>query len=184
MKVVFDKLVAFWVLAILSPVLVLVALCIMIDDPGTPFFKQKRVGRLGQTFGMYKFRSMKLDAAKSGPYFTQENDPRITKVGRFIRRTSLDELPQLLNVLLGDMSLVGPRPNVPAQKEGYDLEQWNLRNTVKPGITGLAQATLRSDATPEQRTKLDLEYVKNQSFKLDLKIVLMTIQQVINKGGN
>jgi lipopolysaccharide/colanic/teichoic acid biosynthesis glycosyltransferase len=156
----------------------------MIDDPGTPFFKQKRVGINGRVFGMYKFRSMKLNMSGEGLHFTQKNDPRITKVGKFIRRTSIDELPQLFNIILGHMSIVGPRPDVPVQEENYTPEQWQLRTSVKPGITGLAQATLRSDATPETRTKLDLEYVDKQSFLFDMKIIVMTIKQVISKGGN
>lgn len=184
MKKVFDVFVSVMVLLCLSPVLVVVAVLIMIDDPGTPFFRQKRVGINGKTFGMYKFRSMKLNASETGPYYTQANDPRITKVGRFIRRTSIDELPQLLNVLFGDMSIVGPRPDVPVQEQNYTPEQWKMRTSVKPGITGLAQATVRSDATHEQRTLLDLQYVREHSFMLDMKIILMTVQQIIKKGGN
>ena len=156
----------------------------MIDDWGTPFFKQTRVGLDGKQFNLFKFRSMKLNADKSGPYYTVDNDPRITKVGSFIRRTSIDELPQLFNVVLGQMSIVGPRPDVPIQEKNYTLEQWKKRLSVKPGITGLAQATVRSDATPEIRLSLDLEYVEKKNIMLDVKIIMMTVKQLYRKGGN
>ena len=105
-------------------------------------FRQTRLGLHGREFGMFKFRSMVKNAASIGPYFTSDNDPRITRVGRFIRRTSIDELPQILNVLRGDMSLVGPRPDVPAQRALYSDADWAQRCSVRPGITGLAQALL------------------------------------------
>jgi lipopolysaccharide/colanic/teichoic acid biosynthesis glycosyltransferase len=104
-------------------------------------------------------------------------------VGRFLRRTSLDELPQLFNVLKGDMSLVGPRPDVPAQRSLYTDEEWALRTSVRPGITGLAQATVRSAATQAERTALDLEYVRKASFWFDMKILLLTVRQVLGKGS-
>jgi Sugar transferases involved in lipopolysaccharide synthesis len=153
-------------------------------DPGPIFYRQRRVGRKGILFNMFKFRSMRVDADQIGPHFTSANDPRITKVGRFLRKTSLDELPQLLNVVLGDMSIVGPRPNVAAQSTEYSVESWEKRNLVRPGITGLAQATVRSEATPQQRELLDLEYVDNANFILDMKIILKTAKQVLTKGGN
>ncbi|EPK4062881.1 sugar transferase, partial [Morganella morganii] len=106
------------------------------------------------------------------------------RIGKYLRRSSIDELPQLINVLKGDMSLVGPRPNVLSQKELYQPQDWDKRNTVLPGITGLAQASIRSDGTPEQRLELDLFYVNNMSFLFDMKIILMTIKQIIKKGGN
>jgi lipopolysaccharide/colanic/teichoic acid biosynthesis glycosyltransferase len=105
-------------------------------------------------------------------------------VGRLIRRTSLDELPQLINVIFGDMSVVGPRPDVPAQRTNYTEPEWLERHSVRPGITGLAQATLRSEATAEQRTSLDLQYVRNASIMLDLKVMLLTLRQVFGRGGN
>ena len=184
MKTIFDCLVSALALILLAPLLFVVAIIIFVDDPGSPFFKQKRVGFGGREFGMYKFRSMKRNASEVGPYFTQQNDPRITRVGRVIRRTSIDELPQLINVLLGDMSIVGPRPDVPVQEKNYTPDEWQLRNSVKPGITGLAQATVRSNTTPEERTRLDLEYVETHNIYLDLKIIAMTVKQVISKGGN
>jgi lipopolysaccharide/colanic/teichoic acid biosynthesis glycosyltransferase len=127
---------------------------------------------------------MVVESESIGPYFTVEGDPRITRLGRFLRRSSLDEIPQLLNVLRGDMSLVGPRPNVFAQRTDYTLEEWGKRHSVKPGITGLHQALYRSNSTLEQRNIIDLEYVDKQSFFLDLKIILWTAKQVLFKGGN
>lgn len=183
MKAVFDFFVSLLLLVVLLPILIIVSILIVFDDPGSPIFKQKRVGYRGNVFNIYKFRSMKINSDSAGPYYTMENDTRITNFGKFIRRTSLDELPQLFNVILGDMSLVGPRPDVPAQESNYTSEQWEKRITVKPGITGLAQSTLRSAATPEQRINLDLDYVDNRSFIFDLKILFMTFKQVIKKGG-
>ena len=127
---------------------------------------------------------MVINAEKQGSYFTQDNDSRITFLGKFLRKTSLDELPQLFNVIKGDMSLVGPRPDVSQQQKLYSKKEWRTRCSVRPGITGLAQATLRSQATVQERKAMDLQYVKKKSFFLDLKIIMMTLQQVILKGGN
>lgn len=184
MKRLLDILIASVTLILLSPVLLAVAVAVCLDDGGPVFFRQVRVGRGCREFGMLKFRSMVVDAPLRGGFSTADGDPRITRVGRFIRRTSLDELPQLLNVLIGDMSLVGPRPDVPAQRELYEASEWTRRHAVRPGITGLAQATLRSDATPEQRKNLDLEYAGRASVWLDMRIMLLTFRQLISKGGN
>lgn len=166
-----------------APVLAVVAVAIRRTSPGPVFFKQERVGRHGETFMLYKLRSMRADAATTGYYFTTPEDPRVTPVGRFIRRTSLDELPQLWNVLRGDMSLIGPRPDVPLQRANYTEAEWETRHHVRPGITGLAQATLRSAATEAQRKALDLQYVAEVSLGLDARIILLTIRQVLGKGG-
>ena len=175
-------------LLVFSWLLIPIAIAIAVTSPGGVIFRQTRVARGGGTFTIWKFRSMRADAPSVGPHFTAAGDPRITPVGRFLRKTSLDELPQLINVLKGDMSLVGPRPNVPRQREDYTQEEWDARNAVRPGITGLAQATLRSAATQEQRTALDLEYAKSRGefarVAFDVKIILMTIRQVVTKGGN
>ncbi|WP_072429735.1 sugar transferase [Chitinimonas taiwanensis] len=184
MKRVFDVLCSALAMFLLLPILVLAAIFIWLQDGGPVFFSQLRVGKKGRLFRMWKFRSMVLNAESLGGYSTQDNDPRITPVGRFIRRTSIDELPQLFNVLCGDMSVVGPRPDVPAQRELYSDVDWAVRHQVRPGITGLAQATLRSEATTEQRKALDLEYARNASIRLDVKIILMTFKQVVFKGGN
>jgi lipopolysaccharide/colanic/teichoic acid biosynthesis glycosyltransferase len=127
---------------------------------------------------------MVKDAAGIGPYSTGRDDPRITHVGRFLRRSSIDELPQLLNVLRGDMSLVGPRPDVPAQQALYRPDDWALRCSVRPGITGLAQAALRSEATPEQRLALDLDYARNHGLLRDLQILAMTLRRLGGRGSN
>lgn len=184
MKRIFDFIVSFYSVLLLIPFFILIGVAIKLDSKGPVLFKQKRVGYLGNPFFIFKFRSMVQNSENIGPYYTQANDPRVTSVGRFLRRTSLDELPQLLNVILGNMSLVGPRPNVFAQRKDYTQEEWDKRNSVKPGITGLHQATLRSNSTLEQRKKIDLEYVDNHSFFFDLKIILLTVKQIVLKGGN
>ena len=184
MKRIFDFTSSLVLLILISPFIILISLAILLESKGGVFFRQERVGRSAQPFQMYKFRSMVAGADQKGPYFTAKGDPRITRVGAFLRKTSLDELPQLLNVLKGDMSLVGPRPDVFAQRPNYSDEQWDKRTRVRPGITGLAQATTRNTGGPGQRTALDLEYVDNASFWLDLKILLLTVQQVLFKGSH
>lgn len=184
MKRLMDVVVSFAALLLLSPVLLAVAIAVMLEDGAPVLFRQVRVGRGGREFGIYKFRSMVKNAAAVGPYHTASDDPRITRIGRFIRRTSLDELPQLLNVLAGDMSLVGPRPDVPAQRTLYTAADWQARCSVRPGITGLAQALLRSAATPQQRLDLDLRYVREHSLGLDLKIIAWTLGRLTGKGAN
>lgn len=168
----------------LSPLMLAVALTVALEDGRPVLFRQRRVGRGGREFGMYKFRSMVKNAAAIGPYHTASDDPRITRTGRFIRRTSLDELPQLLNVLLGHMSLVGPRPDVMAQRALYTEADWAARCSLRPGVTGLAQARLRSEATPEQRLALDLQYVREHSVWMDLKIMGWTVGRLTGKGSN
>jgi lipopolysaccharide/colanic/teichoic acid biosynthesis glycosyltransferase len=183
MKRVIDVLVSLVLLFLLSPLLAAAALAVALESAGPVLFRQTRLGRGGCEFAMYKFRSMVANAATIGPYHTSSGDPRITRVGRLLRRTSIDELPQLLNVLVGDMSLVGPRPDVPAQRALYSDADWALRCSVRPGITGLAQAMLRSQATPEQRLALDLRYAREQSFWLDAKIIAWTLGR-FGKGSN
>jgi lipopolysaccharide/colanic/teichoic acid biosynthesis glycosyltransferase len=184
MKRVFDVVVSLLALVLLSPVLLLAAVAVAIESGMPILFKQIRVGLQGREFGMYKFRSMVKDAAQRGPHFTAADDPRVTRVGRFLRRTSIDELPQLVNVLRGEMSLVGPRPDVPAQRSLYNAEQWALRCSVRPGLTGLAQAVLRSAGTVEERMQLDLKYAREASLALDLKIMLMTLRTLQTGVGN
>jgi lipopolysaccharide/colanic/teichoic acid biosynthesis glycosyltransferase len=127
---------------------------------------------------------MVKDASTLGPYYTSCDDPRITRVGRLIRRTSIDELPQLFNVLRGEMSLVGPRPEVPTQRSLYSEPDWALRCSVRPGITGLAQAKLRSAATWDQRLALDLQYVREAGLWLDLKILAWTLGLLTGRNAN
>jgi lipopolysaccharide/colanic/teichoic acid biosynthesis glycosyltransferase len=184
MKRLLDVMLSLLALLLLSPLMLLTALAVALDGGRPILFVQRRVGRGGREFGMLKFRSMVKDAAAIGPYHTASDDARITAVGRFIRRTSLDELPQLLNVLKGDMSLVGPRPDVPAQRANYTQAEWAERCSVRPGITGLAQSRLRSEATPEQRLALDLQYVRECGVGLDLRIIGWTLARLGGRGSN
>lgn len=183
-KRLFDLLLSALALLLISPVLGATALAVWLEDGRPILFRQVRIGRNGREFGIYKFRSMVKNAAAIGPYHTASDDPRITRVGRFIRRTSLDELPQLLNVLLGDMSLVGPRPDVPAQRSLYTNAQFAERCAMRPGITGLAQALLRSSGTEADRLALDLRYAREQSLGLDLKIMCWTVKRLSGKDAN
>ncbi len=179
-----DVLLSLVALVMLSPVLAATAVAIAAESGWPVLFRQTRLGLNGQSFGMFKFRSMVKNAAAIGPYFTSNDDPRITRVGRFIRRTSLDELPQLFNVLTGDMSLVGPRPDVPAQRSLYVDADWAQRCSVRPGITGLAQAKIRSGGSEGERLALDLRYTREQSLWLDLKILWWTLGRLSGKGSN
>ncbi len=180
MKRLFDLVISLMVLIVFAPVFIFIAVAIKLDSEGNILYCQERVGKGSRPFKMYKFRTLVADADKIGTHQTTFDDPRITKVGRLLRKTSLDELPQLLNVLKGDMSLVGPRPDVPAQKVDYTEEQWAKRTSVLPGITGLAQATRRSLATKQERLDLDIEYIKNQSFWLDIKIIGLTFNMFLS----
>ena len=188
MKRAMDIVLAMAALLALAPLLLGAALAIALETGLPVLFRQTRVGLNGREFGMYKFRSMVKNAAQVGPYFTTDNDPRITRVGRFVRRTSIDELPQLINVLKGEMSLVGPRPDVPAQRSLYTPVDWAQRCSVRPGITGLAQALYRSDSTEAQRLEADLRYVREcrgwSGLWRDLRILWLTIQRLSGKGSN
>ena len=184
MKRAMDIVLSLVALCALSPLLLAAALTIAVETGLPVLFRQTRVGLNGREFGMFKFRSMVKNAASIGPYFTTNNDPRITRVGRFIRRTSIDELPQLINVLRGDMSLVGPRPDVPAQRSLYTPVDWAQRCSVRPGITGLAQALYRSDSTEVQRLDADLRYTREASLWLDLKICWWTLRRLGGQGAN
>lgn len=180
LKNLFDILIGATLSILSSPILLIFMLAIRIESKGSPIFKQVRIGKNLKPFTMYKLRSMK--SGVGGNYFTSTNDSRITRIGKFIRITSLDELPQLWNVALGDMSLIGPRPDLPIQRDLYTNQQWSLRHNVKPGITGLAQATLRSLGTNKARTSLDLFYVRHVSIYLDTVIALRTLRILIKKG--
>lgn len=186
-KRMIDILGSLFGLVLLSPVFLIVAILIRKEDSGGPVvFSQKRVGKQGRLFTMYKFRSMCTDAEErfqdlielneiEGAMFKMKDDPRVTKIGKKIRKTSIDELPQLLNVLKGDMSLVGPRP--PLQREVVEYNQRDLqRLTVKPGCTGLWQVRGRSDVHFNDMVDFDLEYIENQSIWNDVKIIVSTIK--------
>ena len=160
-----------------APLMALVALAIRLDSRGPVFFLQERVGLDGTPFWMIKFRTMRVDAEQLGTW-TTANDPRVTRIGRFLRRTSLDELPQLINVLIGDMSLVGPRPEQPRWVEQFrqQIPRYMLRHKEKAGLTGWAQVNgLRGDTSIEERTRYDIYYVENWSLLFDIKIILRTI---------
>lgn len=216
-KRMLDFTLAFILLVLLSPLMILTAIAILIYSPGPIFFKQERVGAIRQsrdgrfhwkrvTFPCYKFRTMKIDADPSvhrayvraliendeaqmnalqgAPTQPRKlvNDSRITRPGKFLRKSSLDELPQLWNVLLGDMSLVGPRPAIPYEVDMY--KSWHLRRLeARPGLTGLQQVTARCTADFDQQVQLDIEYVDNQSLWLDVKIILKTPLAVISTTG-
>lgn len=194
LKRVLDLLGAGVATLLLAPVFIGVALAIKIKDPGPIFFTQTRIGFNKRPFTLYKFRTMVVDAeAKQaalesqneaqGPVFKIRNDPRITSLGAFLRRSSLDELPQLFNVLKGDMSLVGPRPLPIRDVEGFRDDWQRRRFSVLPGITCLWQLSGRSDITFERWMELDLEYIDNWSLRLDLKILLRTVSVVIKREG-
>ncbi len=183
-KLLFDRTVALLALSILLiPVFIPVWLLIRLTSKGSAIYSHTRIGKHCQPFKLYKFRSMVVGADKSG-YQTQDGDSRITPIGKILRKTSLDELPQLYNVLIGDMSLVGPRPDTPMQEKDYTPEDWKLRHTVRPGITGLAQVNGRSNISGEDRLAYDLEYARNASFMLDLSIMLRTLNVITGKGTN
>lgn len=186
MKRAIDIIGSFCGLVVLSILFVIIALLIKLEDPkGKVFFKQLRVGKDGKEFYMYKFRSMASDAEErlkellalnevSGAMFKMKDDPRVTKIGKFIRKTSVDELPQLFNVLRGDMSLVGPRPPLPREVEEYSAYD-RQRLLVTPGCTGLWQVSGRSNVGFDEMVELDLEYIKKRSLLYDFKIIIKTI---------
>ena len=174
LKRTFDIIVSILILIILSPLLLGISILIKLDSKGPMIFKQKRIGKNGKEFIIYKFRTMVKNAEKKGTkYRVTRNDERITKVGDFLRKTSLDELPQLFNVLLGDMSLVGPRPTLDFIVNEYD-EYQKKRLEVKPGMTGLAQINGRQSLSWEEKIEYDIKYVENQSIWLDIKIIFKT----------
>jgi exopolysaccharide biosynthesis polyprenyl glycosylphosphotransferase len=193
-KRIFDIVVTLAAMPLLLPILALTAIAIKLEDPGPAFFNQQRVGLHKRLFKMYKFRSMVVDAEArmkevehlneaKGPNFKIKDDPRVTRVGRFIRKTSIDELPQLFNVLLGDMSLVGPRPMSIRDVQLFDKGVQRKRFSVRPGITCLWQVSGRSDLEFDDWLRLDLEYIGNWSFWLDLKILFRTVYVVLMRKG-
>lgn len=191
-KRVLDIVLVLAALPLLLPAMGLCALMIRLDSPGPIFFRQQRTGQHGVRFGMFKFRTMVANAEElkaslahlnvlPSPDFKIPDDPRITRVGGFLRRTSLDELPQVLNVLRGEMSLVGPRPTSFAAST-YSL--WHTeRLEATPGITGLWQVKGRGDSTFDERLRLDVEYIERMSLLLDLRIMLQTVGSIVNRSG-
>ena len=182
LKRVFDILIAGVLLVIVSPLLLVIACAIRLGSRGPAIFRQERAGRAGRPFTLYKFRTMKLDADPFGPSPKSGEDPRLTQLGKFLRERSLDELPQLLNIVKGDMSLVGPRPLYMSQ-----VWEWNERQKkrllVKPGLTGLAQISGRGELTLEEKLDLDAKYVDQAGWRLDARILLATAARVFARGG-
>ena len=195
-KRTFDIIFSTVVLLALSPFYLLLALIIFLDDPhGSPFYTQMRIGRKGQPFKFYKFRSMVVNADelkaslmdqndKEGPVFKIKDDPRVTRVGRFIRRTSLDELPQFWNVLKGDMTLVGPRPALPEEVAQYNRYH-KLRQLITPGLTCYWQIQPNRDDIPfDEWIAMDIQYIRDKSFLLDLKLILLTVKAMFDSQGH
>jgi lipopolysaccharide/colanic/teichoic acid biosynthesis glycosyltransferase len=184
-KSLLDRSVAFIALCALSPLLVATAVAIRLEGPGPALFRQLRVGRNGRSFNVFKFRSMRLDA---GENWATTNDDRVTRVGAFIRKYSIDELPQLLNVLRGEMSLVGPRPEMREYADRFSMQfqRYADRHLVRPGITGWTQINMRRNLTPsdvEEVLESDLFYIENWSFLLDLSILFKTACEVFFHRG-
>jgi lipopolysaccharide/colanic/teichoic acid biosynthesis glycosyltransferase len=188
-KRLFDLIVAFAGLIVLAPLLLIVAILTKLDSPGSVFYRGDRIGKDGAPFKIYKFRTMVANADRMGSALTHSGDPRITQVGRILRKWKIDEFPQLLNIVRGEMSLVGPRPESPGYVKYYTHEQRQVLQ-VKPGITGLTQVRFRHEETllegctnleeeyiekiMPQKLALDLEYIENQSLLLDLKLIVHT----------
>lgn len=196
-KRAFDIVASAAALIILSPIMLIAAILVYVDDPGKVFYGHIRIGKNGRPFKMWKFRSMYMNADKmidlltpeqAKQYYTEfkiDNDPRITKIGNFLRKTSLDELPQLFNVLCNDMSLVGPRPLIESEIQTYYDDTHDVLLAVKPGVTGYWQAYARNNATYQsgERQKMEMYYVQNASLWLDIKILFKTVESVLKKSG-
>lgn len=190
----FDVISSLCAIVLFSPVLIILTILVKLDSKGPIIFAHKRLGKDGKVIKVYKYRTMvqnaeellkKLTPEQKKEYeknFKLENDPRITKIGQFLRKTSLDELPQLFNILYGNMSVVGPRPIVQKELSKYGIFSDKLLS-AKPGLTGNWQANGRSDTTYEERVKLDIEYIDNRSFWNDIKIILKTVITVLRREG-
>lgn len=189
MKRVLDFLISLFALIILSPLFLIVSVGVLISDGSPVFFRQKRVGKNNELFEIYKFRTMKRGTENVASNDLSDADVKITRFGKILRATSIDELPQLLNILNGSMSLIGPRPLIPEEIRIRELrEKYNVYS-VRPGITGWAQVNGRDNVSAEKKALLDKEYVEKQSLMLDIKIFFMTIHQVlcrkdVNEGNN
>ena len=171
-------------LIILSPILLIIAVIIKVTSPGPILFRQERVGKNNEHFRIMKFRTMRIDTPKDCPTHLLENpDQYITKIGHILRKTSLDELPQLWNIFIGDMAVIGPRPSLPNQYDLNELRDQNGASAVRPGLTGLAQISGRDELEISVKAALDGEYVKNISFFMDLKLFLGTFISVLRSDG-
>ncbi|HBF6187956.1 TPA: sugar transferase [Clostridioides difficile] len=172
-------------LVIGSPLIAIFGILIKIEDKGPITYKQERLGKCGRRFYIYKLRSMRTDAEKFGAQWAEKDDPRITKVGKFIRKTRIDEIPQLFNILKGDMGLIGPRPERPNFTVQFNEEIPGFINrlAIKPGLTGWAQVNGGYEITPEEKLKEDIYYIKNRSILLDFKILFKTVKVVLTGDG-
>lgn len=189
MKRVLDFIISLFALIILSPLFLIVSVCILISDGSPVFFRQKRVGKNNKLFEIYKFRTMKRGTENVASNDLSDANVKITKFGKILRATSIDELPQFLNILNGTMSLIGPRPLIPEETKIRELRQKYNVYSVRPGITGWAQVNGRDNVSAEKKALLDKEYVEKQSLMFDIKIFFMTIHQVlcrkdVNEGNN
>lgn len=189
MKRVLDFIISLFALIILSPMFLIVSVCILISDGSPVFFRQKRVGKNNELFEIYKFRTMKRGTENVASNDLSDANVKITKFGKILRATSIDELPQFLNILNGTMSLIGPRPLIPEETKIRELRQKYNVYSVRPGITGWAQVNGRDNVSAEKKALLDKEYVEKQSLMFDIKIFFMTIHQVlcrkdVNEGNN
>ncbi|WP_425589531.1 exopolysaccharide biosynthesis polyprenyl glycosylphosphotransferase [Fictibacillus terranigra] len=180
-----DFVLALFALILISPIIILFSVVIVLESKGSAFFYQERVGLNGKKFNIIKLRSMGIDAEKSGAQWATKNDPRVTRIGSFIRKTRIDELPQLINILKGDMSLIGPRPERPIFNDRFSKEipGFSNRLVIKPGITGWAQVNGGYEITASEKLKLDLQYINNLGIIIDLKIIFKTIRVVLTGDG-
>lgn len=181
-----DIIICSIALIISAPIIIITCLVVVLTSKGSPIFTQERLGLWGKKFKIYKIRSMYIDAEANGkPQLAKANDQRITPVGKFIRKTRIDELPQLINVIKGDMSIIGPRPEREYFYKEYSrtLPEFYNRLQVKPGITGLAQVSAGYDISPEEKLKYDMEYIQYRNFIFDLKIVLKTVAVMVTGKG-
>jgi len=181
----FDIILVLVSLVIALPFALIAAIAIKLEDGGPVLYQQTRLGKDGRTFTIYKMRSMRVDAEKNGAQWAQAEDNRITKVGHFIRKTRIDEIPQLYNILVGHMKIIGPRPERPELAEEFykELPEFVNRLIVSPGLTGLAQISGGYDLTPAEKLILDIEYIEHRGFLLDLKIILKTVLVVLTGDG-
>lgn len=186
LKFLVDKIFGIFIGMLLIPIFIVIGIIIKIEDRGSIFFKQKRLGKNGVVFEMYKFRTMKMNAPdirlEDGSTFNSDNDTRVTKIGKILRKTSLDELAQIINIIKGDMSFIGPRPDLPDHLKLYKDKEYK-KLLVKPGITGYAQINGRNDLPWKERFQYDIFYAENYTIFLDIKIIILTLKILITRQG-
>lgn len=182
---ILDILLSLLGLTIGIPLIIIFGVLVKLEDGGPIIYKQERLGKDGKIFNLYKIRSMRIDAEKFGVQWAQNNDPRVLKVGKFIRKTRIDEIPQLFNILKGDMSIVGPRPERPmfTMQFNEEIEGFINRLSVKPGLTGIAQVNGGYEMTPEEKLEWDIKYIENRTILLYINIILKTIKVILTGEG-